>query len=87
MEEKTFEVNEDNVRDCWKFYEEYKEDFFKNHYSDASYDDFVEWCENNLDICPNCGDIFWIDKQEHLNEPYNPDNVCDWCIEENGYGK
>ena len=79
------EVNINNVKDCWELYEAYKEEFRKENYSDASYDDFENWCLNELYECPNCGEIVLKDEQLHLNEPYNCDNVCDECIEVNGY--
>lgn len=79
------EVNINNVKDCWELYEAYKEEFRKENYSDASYDDFENWCLNELYECPNCGEIVLKDEQSHLNEPYNCDNVCDECIEVNGY--
>lgn len=86
MEE--FKVTINNVKECWKYYEEYMEDYRKNHYSDdTNYDEFVNWCENELMKCPNCGEIVLKDEQDHLNEPYNPENVCNYCIEELDYGK
>lgn len=86
MEE--FKVTINNVKECWKYYEEYMEDYRKNHYSDdTNYDEFVNWCENELMECPNCGEIVLKDEQDHLNETYNPENVCNYCIEELGYGK
>ena len=84
---KDFKVSIDNVKECWQYYEEYKEEENKLHYSDTNYQEFESWCKENLMECPNCGDIVLKDEQEHLNEPYNPDNVCDWCIEELDYGK
>lgn len=84
---KEFKVNENNVQECWKYYEKYKENENKTHYSDTNYQEFESWCEDNLMECSNCGDIVLKDEQEHLYEPYNPDNVCDWCIEELDYGK
>lgn len=76
-----FTVTVDNVRECWEYYEQYIEEFFNEHYSDASYEDFVEWCENELMECPNCGEIIKKDTQEHLD---NLNGVCDQCII-NGY--
>ena len=85
---KEFKVTVDNVQECWKYYEEYMEEYRKNHYSDdTNYDEFVNWCENELMECPNCGEIVLKDEQDHLNEPYNPENVCNYCIEELDYGK
>lgn len=88
MEYREFEVNENNVKECWKYYEAYMEEYRKTHYSDdVDYDDFVYWCENELMECPNCGEIVLKDRQDHLNEPYNPENVCNDCIEVLDYGK
>lgn len=85
---KNIEVNIDNVKECWKLYEDYMEEYRKEHYSDdTNYDEFVNWCENELGECPNCGQIVWKDKQEHLSNERNAetDNVCDDCIESYGY--
>ena len=84
---KEIKVNEDNVVECWKWYELYMDKFRQEHYSDANYEDFVTWCEDELGECPSCGQIVWKDEQEHLDLPDNPDNVCDWCMEELDYGK
>ena len=78
-------VNADNVKECWELYENYIDEFYKENYSDASYEDFVTWCENELGECPNCGAIVWKDKQEHLIDSFNTDQVCDDCIESYGY--
>lgn len=86
MENKEFKVNENNVLECWKYYEEYMEEYRKTHYSDdTNYDEFVNWCENELMECPNCNEIVKKDDQELLWETFNTDQVCDWCIESNGY--
>lgn len=82
---KKFEVNIDNVQECWGFYEEYKEGFKETHYSDASYEDFENWCEDNLMECPSCGAIVLKDEQAWLGEPKNSDGVCDDCVENGGY--
>lgn len=83
---KQFEVNVDNVQECWKLYEEYMEEYRKTHYSDdVSYDDFVYWCENELMECPNCGHIVLIDNQNNLRNDGNSDKVCDDCIMELAY--
>lgn len=82
MENKEFEVNVDNVKECWKYYEEYMEEYRKTHYSDdVNYDEFVNWCENELFQCPNCDEILRKEDQEHLD---NLNGVCDQCII-NGY--
>ena len=78
----------DNVKRCWELYEIYMEEYRKTHYSDnVDYDDFVDWCENELYECPNCGEIVRKDEQEHLFINGNYDGVCDDCIEELDYGK
>ena len=82
---KDIKVNVDNVKECWELYEQYIEEFQKEHYSDVSYDEFVNWCENELGECPSCGTIVWKDKQEHLIDNFNTDQVCDDCIESCGY--
>ena len=76
-------VDENNVRECYKYYEEYKEQERKyNKYcEDASYDDFVNWSLNNLYQCPNCKEIVIESEQLHLIEPTNSDSVCDECVE------
>ena len=83
---KDFEVNISNVKECWKYYEEYMEEYRKSHYSDdVNYDDFVDWCEAELMQCPCCGGIFLKDDQAQLLNPRNSDRVCDDCIECGGY--
>lgn len=76
-----FEVTKDNIKECYEYYEAYKEEFNKTHYSDAVCEEFIAWSEENLMKCPNCGEIVLKDEQEHLYQAYNSDNVCDWCIE------
>lgn len=80
-------VDENNVIECFKFYEEYKENERKTNpeCEDASYDDFVDWSLNNLYQCPNCKEIVLESEQTHLDEPYNSDSVCDECIENLDY--
>lgn len=82
---KEITVNVDNVVECWKLYEEYVKEFKQEHYSDVSYDGFVEWCESELFECPNCGIIQKKDDNYHLGEPLNSDDICDDCIENGGY--
>lgn len=45
--------------------------------------------EDNLDeeiyICPNCKEMRFEDELVQLNEPFNSDGVCDYCIEELDY--
>lgn len=78
MENKEFTVTVDNVKECWEYYEDYMEEYRKEHYSDdTNYDEFVNWCENELMECPNCGNIVRKDFQEHLD---NLNGVCDQCI-------
>lgn len=78
-------VNERNVQECWEWYEMYKEKFRTENYSDASYQEFVEWCYEELYECPNCGAIVLKDEQYHLHSELNQDVVCDECIEVGGY--
>ena len=80
-------VDENNVMDCFRFYEEWKENERKINKDccDANYNEFVDWCADNLYKCPNCDEIVLIEDQCHLNEPYNCDSVCDECIDANGY--
>ena len=82
-----FEVTVDNVQTCWKYYEDYMEEYRKNHYSDdTNYDEFINWCANELYKCPACGSILLKDEEcTRLNEPFNSDAVCDYCIDEAGY--
>ena len=79
-------VTVDNVKECWELYEIYMEEYRKTHYSDdINYDDFVDWCENELYQCPSCGNVVLKDEQTQMCKPYNSDNVCDDCIENGGY--
>lgn len=83
---KDVKVTVDNVKECWELYEDYMEEYRKEHYSDdTNYDEFVNWCENELGECPNCGAIVRKDEQELLWEDWNTDQVCDDCIESCGY--
>jgi len=79
-------VNIDNVKECWGYYETYMEEYRKTHYSDdTNYDEFVDWCYENLYQCPNCDCIVLKDDQTRMYDPFNSDNVCDDCIENGGY--
>lgn len=80
-----YEIVDKNLEECWEYYKEYRETFRKNNYSDAEPQDFLDWCYEELYECPNCGVIVLKDEQGHMNESYNCDNVCDECIEVNGY--
>ena len=83
----SYEIVDKNLKECWEYYKEYRQEFAKTHYSDAQPQDFLDWCYEELYECPNCREVVLIDEQLHLNEPYNCDNVCDYCIEELDYGK
>ena len=74
-----------NLKECWELYRNYLEEFRKKNYSDAIPEDFVEWCEDELYECPNCGQVVIKDSQERLNSDFNSDKVCDDCIECGGY--
>lgn len=80
-------VDENNVKECWDYYEEYKEQERKinKHFKEASYDDFADWSLNNLYQCPNCKEIVIESEQLYLIEPTNSDSVCDECIENLDY--
>ena len=79
------DIIDKNLKECWELYRDYLEEFRKRNYSDATPMDFVEYCEEELYQCPNCYTIVVKDNQTRLNDDLNPDNVCDWCIEEDGY--
>lgn len=85
MQNMTFDLIDENLKECWGLYKEYLEEFRKNNYSDAKADDFIDWCMNSLYKCPDCGEIVLLDWQAHLFETYNTDCVCDDCLEANGY--
>lgn len=76
------EVNENNVIECYKFFEDYVDEH-KEEFKDKNidYDFFVDWCYEELYKCPNCEEIMFKDSQEHLD---NLNGVCDQCII-NGY--
>lgn len=80
-----YEIVDRNLKECWEYYKEYRENFFKENYSDTKIQDFLDWCYDNLYECPNCGDIVLLDEQTRMCDPLNPDNVCDDCIENGGY--
>ena len=73
------------LKECWEFYKDYLEEFRKAHFSDAIPMDFIEYCEEELYQCPNCGEIVIKDNQERLHNDLNPDKVCDWCVEDGYY--
>lgn len=81
----TFDIINKHLVACWLYYKWYVDEFNKTHYSDATPDDFVDWCVNNLMYCVNCNDVYVKDEQERLYDDYNADNVCDSCIEELDY--
>ena len=79
-------VDENNVIECYKIFEDYVDEHkeeFETEYID--YDFFVDWCYEELYKCPNCGNIVFKDDQTRMCDPFNCDNVCDECIEVNGY--
>ena len=80
-----YEIVNENLQECWEYYYEYRENFFKENYSDTKIQDFLDWCFDNLYQCPNCGDIVLKDEQSRLWDQLNADNVCDDCIECGGY--
>ena len=79
------DIIDKNLKECWELYKDYLEEFRKRNYSDAIPEDFVEWCEDELYDCPNCGQVVIKDNQERLNDDLNSDKVCDDCIECGGY--
>ena len=84
---RNFEVNVHNVKECWNLYEEYLKEYKSDHYSDdTNYEEFVNWCEENLMECPNCEAVVFKDEQSWLGHPLNTENVCDDCMED-CYGK
>lgn len=80
-----YEIVNMNLNECWEYYKEYREEFIKENYSDVEPQDFLEWCYEELYECPNCYQVVKKDNQTRMHEPLNPDNVCDYCIEEGGY--
>ena len=79
----SIEVISENLQKCWDEYTYYVEKFKKENYSDQKPMDFVDFCENELTICSNCGEV--VLKDEIPNNAYNSDNVCEYCINEGGY--
>lgn len=79
------DIIDKNLKNCWEYYKDYLEEFRERHYSDAIPKDFVEWCEDELYECPNCGQVVIKDNQYKLNSDFNSDKVCDDCIECGGY--
>lgn len=80
-----YEIVDRNLKECWEYYKEYREEFRKNNYSDKEPQDFLDWCYEELYECPNCGEIVLKDDQTRMCDPFNADNVCDDCIENGGY--
>jgi len=79
----TMELIDRNLKECWELYTEYLEQFKKEHYSNQKPMDFVDFCENELTICPNCGEV--VLKDDIDISPLNCDEVCVYCINEGGY--
>lgn len=79
------DIIDKNLKECWEYYKDYLEEFRKKNYSDAIPKDFVEWCEDELYVCPNCGQVVIKDNQDKLDSDFNSDKVCDDCIEWGGY--
>lgn len=80
-----FDIVDKNLKECWEYYKEYRDNFIKTHYSNAEVQDFLDWCYEELYQCPNCECVVLKDDQLRMHEPLNPDNVCDDCIENGGY--
>lgn len=79
----SIEVISENLQKCWDEYTCYVEKFKKENYSNKEPMDFVKWCECELTICSNCGEV--VLKDEISDSPLNTDNVCENCINEGGY--
>lgn len=75
-------LDENNVLEIWPIFEEQMKE---KNIELLNYKDFEEWCYEELYECPNCKNIVLKDEQTHMFEPTNADNVCDECIEVNGY--
>ena len=78
-----FEEIDNNLKECWEFYKDYVKKKKKNHYSDEIPEDFISWCEDNLTICPACREVVLQDDIDL--SPLNCDEVCIYCIRENGH--
>lgn len=80
-----FEIVNENLKECWEYYCDYRKYFVKRYYSDKEPQDFLDWCYEELYQCPNCGNVVLKDDQTQMCNPGNCDNVCDDCIENGGY--
>lgn len=69
-------VDYENVQECWKHYEEYIERHKELYYSNVQVEDFVQWVEENLEQCPNCGNIVL---KEEIENDSDFDGVCEQC--------
>lgn len=78
-------INKNNVEQLWALYEDYREEFYKNYYSDVKCDDFETYVANNITKCSNCGDYVHIDEMG-VSELALEEHICAYCMR-NGYGK
>lgn len=79
----TMELIDRNLKECWELYTTYVEKFKKENYSNQKPMDFVDFCEDELTICPNCGEV--VLKDDIPTNAYNCDEVCVYCIRDDGY--
>lgn len=78
-------INKDNVEELWTIYEDYKETFYKTHYSDVKCYNFEEFVDSEVTKCSNC-DRYVLNDHIGFSELAIQDNICEDCME-NGYGK
>lgn len=78
-------INKNNVEELWAMYEDYQENFYQSHYSDAKCYSFEEFVDNEVTQCSNCNMYILKDNLGYSELAIN-DNICENCMED-GYGK
>lgn len=77
-------ITKDNVKELWEMYEEYKNWFYENFYSDVRCIPFEEYVDEYFTECQNCHR--YIHKSElGTSELALQDNICEDCMQD-GYG-
>ena len=78
-------IDQNNVKELWKLYENYKDDFYKRYFSDVKCPDFEQFVEDEVTKCSNCGDYVTKDEMG-VSELALNDNICQYCMQD-GYGR
>lgn len=77
-------INKNNVQELWEIYESYRNDFYKNYYSDVECQSFEDYVENNVKKCNNCC-RYVLEEDMGKSELAINDEICADCMQD-GYG-